>query len=200
MQKILCICLVLVSSYSVAAGCSREDVAFYLEKGFSKEQITALCSPCTQAPSVQSQSLSIDKEKQDAIVKRLQKALKVDDLLIDGEYLTFRQKTEVQYGEEDEFGQLPDVYPLFDVKIVLKTLRVIKANKRVPILRGASVLVSGDVEQSVRSLESFNKKQKQGIKEHLDEIGMNTVKIAVDADANLQQLVKDINDLGEMYR
>lgn len=194
----------LSSLPSMAADCSREDITFYLSKGFSTKQITTMCTPAPVTNASASVTVSplktIDSEQQARIIEQLSKTLEVSHLRTQDGQLLFRQVMDVTYGEEDEFGQLPEISPSFDVSIKLNSLRLIKANKHVPILRGASILVTGDVGIDIANLDKYNKKQKQGIQAFLDNVGKNTVKIMVENDADLTLVSTNISQLGELNR
>lgn len=206
MNKIafLLLCLVGLSAW---AACERSDVEFYLNKGFSPEQITQLCAepvPQTAVPvnSIQAEP-HVEPEilEHQQILEDLAKSLKVEALSVVNGQLMFQQRFKVKYGEEDVFGNLQEVKPSMQVSIDLSSMRLIKAAKRVPIIRGAYVLLSGDIQQNVIEPEQYKPKQLQGIEDFLaEEVGQNTVKIKVYADADINKVGADLQELGLLYR
>ncbi len=205
---VLALCL---SSSTLWAACERADVEFYLQKGFSPEQITRLCATAAApSPVVSGQPAAVaaqpvapqaEPENTAQLLEALATALKVEALRIEGDKLLFRHKLKVKYGEEDVFGNLPEVKPWVQVSISLPSLRLIKAAKRIPVLRGAYVLISGDIAQTVVEPEQYKASQLQGIQAYIDEeIGLNTVKIKVQPDASINRVAADLQELGLRYR
>lgn len=214
MHKILFLLLCFTGS-SVWAACERSDIEFYLDKGFSPEQITSLCAtplsaaeplakPIAQpAPRPVAMQAPVQHavQGQEQILADLAKALVVDNLMLENGQLVFQQRFKAKFGEEDVFGNLQEVKPVMQVSIALSSMRLIKAAKRIPIIRGAYVLLSGDVQQNLIDAEQYKPKQLVGINEFLaEEIGQNTVKIKVHSDADVNKVGADLQELGLLYR
>ena len=210
MNKILFLLLCFMST-SAWAICERSDVEFYLSKGFSPEQITRLCAEPGSAANLAPQATIptvvapppavLNTQRQGQILADLTKALKVEGLAIENGSLVFRQRFKAKFGEEDVFGNLQEVKPTMHVSIELSSLRLIKAAKRIPIIRGAYVLLSGEIQQSVLAPEQYKSKQLAGIRTFLaEEVGQNTVKIKLHSDADANKVGADLQELGLLYR
>jgi hypothetical protein len=196
-------------STSAWAACERSDIEFYLDKGFSPEQITSLCAapvvkPAASAPATavltpvaDNQSVAVQQD----VLTDLAKALKVEGLGIENGSLVFQQRFKAKFGEEDVFGNLQEVKPTMQVSIPLSSMRLIKVAKHIPIIRGAYVLLSGDVQQDLLASEQYKPKQLDGINEFLtEELGQNTVKIKVRSGADINKVGADLQELGLLYR
>lgn len=208
-------------SVSAWAACEREDIDHYLEKGFTPAQVTQLCTPAVATPAqntvvvedvvnepeIEAESVPpqpavrTELPDQAVLLERLQQALKVEELRIEGHALVFKHRFKAKYGEEDVFGNLQEVKPSMQVSIDLPSMRLIKVAKRIPVIRSAYVLLSGDIAQTVVDQDSYKPKQLQGIQEYLDEeVGQNTIKIKLHSDADAQRVGADLQELGLIYR
>lgn len=132
--------LFVVFSSQVNAACSRDDVEFYLGKGFTAEQITTLCSASAGPASDTLQSGS-QAEKQsseqpstasveDDNTLFLKRAIKAQKINLNSDLLSYTQKICIEYGEEDLFGFTPKVCPEVKFIISLKGLEVIEMGKK----------------------------------------------------------------------
>lgn len=211
-MKTLALLLLGLTSTSAWAACERSDIEFYLNKGFSPDQITRLCAapearstaPATSASAVAVEAtppVVANDQGVKKILADLEKTLQVESMSIENGSLVFQQRFKVKYGEEDVFGNLQEVKPTMQVSIKLSTMRLIKAAKRIPILRGAYVLLSGDVQQNLLNPEQYKPKQLAGINEFLtEEVGQNSAKIKVLAEADINKVGADLQELGLLYR
>ena len=126
---------IMLSSQANAA-CSRDDVNFYLDKGFSTDQIAAMCSesstPVSKTPKAEQQ----DNEQQpvspaaDDNVLFLNRAIKAQKINLSSDSLNYTQKICIEYGEEDLFGFTPKVCPDVTYMISLKGLEVLDTGKK----------------------------------------------------------------------
>lgn len=208
-----------------ATDCARQDIEFYLEKGFTPQQISNMCaqkkpaevkSQATDSATINAPLPSATATSSDSIVTpadntaraqqiatiidNMQQALEVEQLVIEGENLKFVQQLKIKYGKEDALGFLPTIKPQFAVAVNLAGLRVIKTNSHITLLRDASVLLSSDVSIELLEREKYKKAQLAGIDAYLASVGKNAVKIIANKDADLMLLSADINQLGKMHR
>ncbi len=130
-----CLVFAMVSGQAYAT-CSRDDVEFYLDKGFTNDQITTLCS----APSV-SENNPANTTKQNneensnaATVDDkelfLKTAIKAKNIYLQDNSLHYTHEVCIEYGEEDLFGFTPKVCPQVEFIIALKGLEVIDTGKQ----------------------------------------------------------------------
>lgn len=208
MNRILFLLLCLACSPAWAT-CERSDIEYYLEKGFTPEQITSLCSenaaqpaPAQAAVNTPVPAIKIPStQTQEKLLASLSKVLKVESLKVEGGKLIFLQRFKAKFGERDVFGNFQEVKPSMQVAIELSSMRLIRTAKRIPIIRGAYVMLSGDVHQSLLNPEQYSDKQLAGITDFLaEEVGQNTVKIKVHRDADVDVVGADLQELSLLYR
>ena len=209
MKKILFL-LLCFSATSTWATCERDDVEYYLEKGFSPEQITSLCAASSPRaePQLKSAQPVVDatpaqqlKLGQEQILADLVEALIVEDLALKNGQLIFLQRFKAKFGEKDVFGNLQAVKPSMQVAIDLSSMRLIRAAKRIPIIRGAYVMLSGDIQQNLIDSEQYSAKELAGINEFLaEEVGQNTLKIKIHRDADVNDIAAKLQELSLLYR
>jgi hypothetical protein len=125
----------MLSNHANAA-CSRDDITFYLDKGFSTDQISAMCSEPTTSVSDTSQS-EVQNNKQysaSAVVDDnalfLNRAIKAQEIKLSSDTLRYTQKVCIEYGEEDLFGFSPKVCPDITYIISLAGLKVLDTGKK----------------------------------------------------------------------
>jgi hypothetical protein len=123
---------IIVFSHQANAACSRDDVNFYLEKGFTTDQITALCSeaPAPTAVQTDSQPPPAAAPAMDDNTLFLTRAIKAQKIDLNSESLQYTMKTCIEYGDEDLFGFTPKVCPDVTYIISLKGLEVQDAGKK----------------------------------------------------------------------
>ena len=118
----------------VNAACSREDVMFYLDKGFSHNQITTLCSG-----SLASEEKSLNNDEQNnkkdfveinADELFLKTAIKASNVYLKDNSLQYTHKVCVEYGEEDLFGFTPRICPQVKFIIALDDLEIVGIGKK----------------------------------------------------------------------
>ena len=181
---------VLMSAGVSHAACSREDVEFYLGKGFTPEQITSLCaSPtekaepaktsaedkttgdtsATQSEEPASSAAATTQSTTDDNERFLQQAIKAKDVLLDPESLNYTVKICVEYGDRDLFGFAPKACPDVRFRIERKGLEVTKTGKKYFFYGTAQVKVrSGIGREIVGGLEQKDLEFEQTILEMIE--------------------------------
>ena len=119
--------LLMVISSQVSAACSRDDITFYLDKGFTAEQITAMCSePSAPAAAKQNNGQQSAPPLADENVLFLSRAIKGHKIKQSTDSLQYTlKKFCIEYGEQDIFGFAPKVCPDVIFTISLKELVVL---------------------------------------------------------------------------
>ena len=140
-RKLLIVPLLFMSYISQAnAACSRDDITFYLDKGFTTDQISAMCSepatPASDGSQSDSKSEPQNTEQQSAATAMdektlfLNRAIKADKISLSSDSLQYTQKVCIEYDEEDLFGFTPKVCPDVTYSISLKGLEVEDTGKK----------------------------------------------------------------------
>ena len=132
--------LLILNTTLLHAGCPRDDVDYYLSKGFTTAQITIICSTKTNQKSNTSQRLSNplppNSEKKptptfyninqtDDIKRFLEIAIQGDMISISDEALFFTRKVCIEYDEEDNYGFKPTVCPQIKFEISRHQLEIL---------------------------------------------------------------------------
>jgi len=148
--------------------CSRDDVEFYLGKGFTPDQVTELCrSAPAPAGTTQEQKPAAVSEAPVAsnTVQFLQTAIKARDVNITGGLLHYTRKEMCfTYGEEDLYGFAPKACPDVKFTITLKGLSVIDTGREFGFYGTKQVRVKGTIEREILGgLEKHKPEDKQVI-------------------------------------
>ena len=145
----------MMFSSQASAACSRDDVEFYLGKGFSTDQITTLCSesstPGNDVPRSEIQNTG-QPSATDAAGENelfLKTAIKAKNIYLDSDYLHYTQKICIEYGEEDLYGFTPKVCPDVKFTIALKDLEVTDTGKKYGFYGTPEVWVKSTVKREI---------------------------------------------------
>ena len=128
-------------SHNAYAACSRDDVDYYLSKGFSTDQITTLCGTAStnQTPSqtIISNKASVIPNKTseqptptNATEQFLKEAIKGRNIVLTKDTLNYTLKVCIEYGEEDQYGFAPKACPNVRFNVTLKDLEIKEPVKR----------------------------------------------------------------------
>ena len=145
----------MMFSSQANAACSRDDVEFYLGKGFSTDQITTLCSESSTPGDNVSDSETQNGDQPSATDAAgeselfLKAAIKAKKIYLDSDYLHYTQKVCIQYGEEDLYGFTPKVCPNVKFIITLKDLEVIDTGKKYYFYGTPEVRVKSKIKREI---------------------------------------------------
>ena len=104
-------------SHNAYSACSRDDVDYYLSKGFSTDQITTLCDTASQSKTPEQQAKSYNNTE-----LFLREAIKGRNVVLTNHSLAYTLKVCINYGEEDLYGFAPKACPNVRFEITLKGL------------------------------------------------------------------------------
>jgi hypothetical protein len=168
--------------------CSKEAIAYYLEKGFTPEQVTRMCqvsahSDETATPAntaTAPAATTVDGQVADASGNKRQGSLKNDDfvffnrtilsdsLTVTPETLTYVGEECISYGEDDITGFQPKVCGVLKTTINRTGLVVLRAVKDLFIFRKAQLLVKGEIQREVINLDSLDSDDRKTFARILD--------------------------------
>ena len=178
--KLLFLLTLPLSTYtnSSYAECAREDIDHYLNKGFTPEQITAICTKALVRPA---DKKSTDNSKlitetnigQNTLLKKneqlLIEAIKGRNILLTNDALQYTLKICVEYGEEDLYGFAPNACPVIKFIIARKNLEVIKSQKKYIFFGDNEIKIKATIEREVISgLEKNKPYEKKLIQQQIE--------------------------------
>ncbi|MBE9559691.1 MAG: hypothetical protein IMF15_02820 [Proteobacteria bacterium] len=161
--------LVLMTFCSQAsATCSRDDITFYLDKGFSTDQITTLCSEASAPAGEKPKSEQQSSEQQfvspvaDDNALFLNRAIKGQEIKMSSDSLQYTlKKMCMEYGDEDLFGFTNKVCPDVTFTIAFKGLEVLDTGKKYGFYGTPEVKVKSSVIKRVIIGELKNMKPEE---------------------------------------
>lgn len=193
----------LASTQQAYAACARNDIDYYLSKGFTTEQITAICtSPRTNTSSGQnnnqttpaesatsnmpSDSQSMDQtvisksgSKTDELL--LIEAIKGRNVVLTDNSLQYTLKNCVEYRDEDQYGFAPKACPQVKFVVALKGLEVLKSGKRYLFYGDNEIQVKGSITwEVIEGLASFKAEDQKLILKKLESGDQTTIPIRDD--------------------
>lgn len=202
-KYLLAVCL---TSSSLAWGaCERADVEFYLDKGFSPDQITALCGqkgsveqPNATAPAPN--QVVVNDVKVGDVIARLNESLRVKNLVVKDNQLMFIHTPEIEYGRPLIGGDYRTIKPNIDIAIPMKTLRVLTASEGIPMIRSPYIKLGGEVSRRAQGLDGFKKKQRKALDKYLSDQSDKKIRLKFQSGASVDETTSDLKSLIDMYR
>ena len=178
-----------VTTNLVANSCSKADIDYYLQRGFTHDQVVRLCAipgvstatpsqvparrvmPATVAPAtnytnnysnpapVPSQQFSAAREDQ----VYLEAALKATNIKLTPPVLSYDAKECIEYGDKN-LAELNDKACVKSkITINLKGLRIVKASKGVFLLRDTEMVIEGDIQREYLNINSIRRQDREAI-------------------------------------
>ena len=96
--SLLAVFSLFFSSELLASGCSKADIEYYLQKGFSHEQVTKLCSIPTAPAPYQGQAPAPQNSPQSVDQAYLAAALDAKNITLNQDQLSYSAKECAEYG------------------------------------------------------------------------------------------------------
>ena len=157
--------LVFSISSTAYAKCEREDINFYLDRGFTPEQITAICTEASSQPVGEpainnteknsakelTDSTSNQDTLQDKNEQLLKEAIKGRNVILSNNSLQYTLKVCIEYGTEDLYGFAPRACPMIRYTIARKDLEIIKSQKKYIFFGANEVKVKGVITREILS-------------------------------------------------
>lgn len=227
-KYVFALCL---TSTSLAWGaCERADVEFYLNKGFTPEQITNLCgqatapvtqnAPVVSVPSVpvsqpavqqpvtpvivpvvtQPAQKVISQAKIDDIVARLNESLRVKNVVVSNHKFMFTHIPAIEYGTKRIGGDFREVKPEIHVSIPMNTLRVLTSSEGIPMVRSPYIKLGGDISRTVKNADGYSQQKRDAINTYISNQGPRKIKLKFQRGAAVDEATSDLKDLIDMYR
>ena len=195
------------------AECSRSDVEYFLKKGFSREQVVAICEAAkpkqfgefTEQDQGDYEAYNKELETRMRIERRLQKeeddisllktAIAGEDIKITRDWLDFKRPFCIAGGNNPEVEARIKVCPLVLYRIYFEGLRVKEYERKYLIFGAREIEVEGNIK---RKLLNDLKEYPPGLRAEL----LNAYKASVRKGGTLIPIRKDypINQVQEILR
>jgi hypothetical protein len=191
------VCMMLSSQAN--AGCSRDDVEFYLSKGFSNNQITDLCSesskPASDVLQPKSEAQNSSSSKVDDNAMFLNRAIKAKTVSLSSDSLQYTLKMCIEYGDEDIFGFTPKVCPDVTYTIALKGFEVLDTGKKYGFYGTPEVTIKSSAikREIIGGLKNKKQEERELILEKFEK-GFETA-ISIRDDFSLEEVKQVLQDL-----
>lgn len=167
---LLAISLAVLPDYCYAA-CAREDIDHYLDKGFTPEQVTSMCT----TPSINNINKASDEISSDNKHEQfLKEAIKGRNVLLNDDSLQYTLKVCIEYGDEDMYGFAPKACPKVRFTIARKGLEVIKLQKKYIFFGADEIKVKSTIRREIVGDLDKNTAEEQQLIQQLLESGDHT--------------------------
>lgn len=179
----LLVTLALTSFYPanilLANSCSKTDITFYLQKGFSHDQVMRLCattSATVQASTAQAQkaplamgsSYTTNAPRQNNSTREsqiyLEAAFKTNDVRLSPPLLTYTSKECVEHGPENNSDLNTESCIDSRVTVNLNGLKIIKASKGIFLIKNTELVVEGNIKREYININSVRRQDREVIK------------------------------------
>jgi len=207
--SILSLSSIFPSSVAFANSCSKSDIDYYLQRGFTNAQVVQLCAgPATtqntgqtyQAPS-QSQ---IQQNQQSNQLREdqsyLSAALDADGITMTSQGITLLPRECIEYGNKSGSKAAADLIETICVNTQLKIdfagLRINKAQKGIFLVRDATVDITGNIKRDFIGINDLRRQDRESIIETLSKTPKSVklkIRRGIDPNAVAQRLRKYIN-------
>ncbi|GAA0427280.1 hypothetical protein GCM10009133_39850 [Cocleimonas flava] len=152
------------STELLASGCSKADIEFYLQKGFTHEQVTKLCSIPTAAPAAapyQGQPQQGSPESVDQAY--LAAALDANNVTINQNRLSYTSKECVEYGPPNNTDLIEEACANTTVTVNFAGLKIRKISNGFFLIKDAQFLVEGDLKREFLNLNKVRRQDKSEV-------------------------------------
>jgi hypothetical protein len=161
------------------AACTRSDVDYYLEKGFTREQVVAICTgrslpkggvepipnrtplaPTLSAPPIQKPAEDLEDF--------LRSAIDGYDVQLTDKALHYTRKTCIEYGPYNQFGIKTEACPDVRYSITREGMEVRKIKQAMLIFGNYEVIVTGRIDRRILDLNRYKSALRPPIQAHLE--------------------------------
>ncbi len=171
-SRLVALALLLSPVLANAGTCSREDIDYYLKRGFTPEQVVKLCgngsaepvAPATAAPAgvapvpVPAPSPSPAPTAQNDELITLKSSIEADDVQLTPEAIIYtRTKDCLPYGSENYDGFRSKACVTTTTTLARKGLRVVRVQEPMFLVRDAEFVVAGDITRQLSGLERHDR-------------------------------------------
>ncbi len=161
------------------AACTRSDVDYYLEKGFTREQVVAICTGRSlpgdrvepipnHAPLAPTLSEPPVQKPAEDLEDFLRSAIDGYDVQLTDEALHYTRKTCIEYGPYNQFGIKTEACPDVRYSIAREGMEVRKIKQAMLIFGNYEVIVAGRIDRRILDLNRYKPALRPAIQAHLE--------------------------------
>ena len=215
-KKILLLsCLLLCLPGIGFSACDKEDVKFYLDKGFTQDQITQLCAGSkTEAPDYTpyQQQVIIYQQGEDVpgtkdgftreermAIKELQIGADVLDLTVDQDSIQYTVKVCLAVQEGKEYSQRFKTCPEVFYKVLRAGLAAVASGKQFGAFGQSTITIEGIVHTDPKQdFDDYPPQFRQQLQRHFDwRTGGNKTRIPVRTNYSVVKVIESIRILSK---
>jgi hypothetical protein len=161
------------------AACTRSDVDYYLEKGFTREQVVAICtgkslpkgeveSSTNRAPLAPTLSEPPVQKTAEDLEDFLRSAIDCYDVQLTDKALHYTRKTCIEYGPYNQFGIKTEACPDVRYSIAREGMEVRKIKQAMLIFGNYEVIVTGHIDRRILDLNRYKPALRPAIQANLE--------------------------------
>ncbi len=184
-QLIISTIILVLGAGTLYAECSRDDVDYYLSKGFNPEQITRLCGKEASPPS----TLSVADDPKLMLLAAIDAK---QPELTDGR-LVYTEKQCLEHGISGPFGRRDRICPEITFQIALANLQITDHSKRVGIFGKNRIEVKGNIQYKVINQSEFDEVEKRALARNI--LDKNTVFIPIQSNVKITDVMETLSGL-----
>ena len=159
--SLLAVFSLFFSSELLASGCSKADIEYYLQKGFSHEQVTKLCSIPTAAAPYQGQAPQNPPQSADQAY--LAAALDAKNITLNQNQLSYSSKECAEYGPPNNTDLIEEACVNSTVTVNFAGLKIKKMSSGLFLIKDAQFLVEGNLKRDYLNLGSVRRQEKSEV-------------------------------------
>jgi hypothetical protein len=161
------------------AACTRSDVDYYLEKGFTREQVVAICTGRSlpgggvepipnRTPLVPALSEPSAQKPAEDLEDFLRSAIDGYDVQLTDKALHYTRKTCIEYGPYNQFGIKTEACPDVRYSIAREEMEVRKIKQAMLIFGNYEVIVTGRIDRRILDLNRYKPALRPAIQANLE--------------------------------
>ena len=159
--SLLAVFSLFFSSELLASGCSKADIEYYLQKGFTHEQVTKLCSIPTVAAPYQGQPQQGSPQSADQAY--LAAALDAKNITLNQNQLSYSSKECAEYGPPNNTDLNEETCVNSTVTINFAGLQIKKMSSGLFLIKDAEFIVEGNLKREYLNLASVRRQEKSEV-------------------------------------
>lgn len=159
------------SPSAAANSCSRADIEYYLQRGFSNDQVVQLCAGPTTAVQNNQQyqapvaPLQINPLREDE--SYLSAALDAETVKLSNDKLVVNARECIEYGPPNNSDLWETICTFTKLTLPFNGLQIGKSQKGIFLVRDATVDVTGNIQREFTALNELRRQDREAILETL---------------------------------